>query len=208
MVSAAETYEAFNAHSNLVYRGFARIASNMYCREVSTSLVHVLKLQALKGGAYVPCWGVSLGFMPHTWKPKAKFHPSIKGSRLDLFERPKPIKRSKRELWEIGSISTLHGEQYMRETLHSMWLDYEATIMDWFSNVVDFERCLEVARMQASSADCDYDTHFPSPKLVYPFLLAKLGRMDEAKIELTRYCADHEDAQSFAELARVLCRAA
>jgi hypothetical protein len=204
MVAAALIYDAFENHSGLNNRGFMQVSPGMFCREIVTSLIHVVKLQALKGGAYMPCWGVSLGFMPHAWKPKAKFHPSLKASRLDLFERPKPIKRTRRELWEVGSISSLHGEEYMRATLRSMWSDYEATIVDWFAQATDFESCLEVARLQVASEDWSYGTHFPSPKLVHAFLLAKLGRVGEAKSELARYCTDHKDDTSLPELERAL----
>src|SRR5262249_49349935 len=73
-VSAAATYEAFAAHSRLTDRGFTRVSPGMFCREVRESLIHVVKLQALKGGAYAPAWGASFAFMPHAWKPRARFH--------------------------------------------------------------------------------------------------------------------------------------
>lgn len=168
------------------------------------TLVHVVKLQAMKGGAYQPVWGASFAFMPHTWKPKAKFHRTLKGARLDLFERPTPSKRARRELWEIGSISTLHGEGYMRATLTSMWADTEASIVDWFSRAENLAGCLKIARDQCLSSEWNYATHFPNPNLVHAFLLAKLGNVEEGKTELAAYCAGREDDASFAELERAL----
>lgn len=109
--------------------------------------------------------------------------------------------------WEVGSISSVHGEKYMRATLRSMWSDYEATIVDWFAYATDFESCLEVARLQVASEDWSYGTHVPSSKLVHAFLLAKLGRVSEAQSELARYCADHKDDTSLAELERALEKA-
>lgn len=205
-VSSTATYEAFAAHSKLPDRGFVQTAPGMFCREAASSLVHVVKLLAMKGGAYQPVWGASLAFMPHTWKPKAKFHRTLKAARLDLFERPGPSKRATRELWEIGSISTLHGDGYMRATLMSMWADTEASIVDWFSRADDLGGCLAIARDQCLSSDWTYATHFPNPKLVHAFLLAKLGRVEEGKTELAAYCADREDGASFAELERALAQ--
>lgn len=209
MVAAAAARDAFEAHSKLADRGFVQVSPGTFCREVGPSLVHMVKLEAPKGGIYAPRWGVSLSFVPHAWNPKARYHRTLKSARLDLFERhPKSINRIKSELWDVGAISVLHGDAYMRATLRSMWSDYEPSITDWFVHAIDLESCLEIAREQTASGDWTYRTHYPSPRLVLAFLLAKLGRNDEAKSELALYCAaDREDEVSRGELERARAQA-
>jgi hypothetical protein len=204
MVSAAEAYQAFENHAQLAQRGFGKTKPGLYCRDASDGIIHVVKLQALKGGIYVPSWGVSLGFMPHSWRPQVRRHPGLKAAHLDIFERPVPRSQSRRQLWEIGGISILHGYTYMAATLRSMWRDYESDIFEWFTNVATLEDCLSVARAQTTSSNWMYKTHSPSPQLVCSFLLAKLGHIDEALGELDSYCARHENAQFQAALERAL----
>jgi hypothetical protein len=68
--------------------GFTLLKKNLFGKQASTDIVHLLKLQAIKGGSFTLWWGVSLSYVPHKWQTELEWHRTFKSSRFDLFEEP------------------------------------------------------------------------------------------------------------------------
>mgnify|MGYP003383440964 CR=1 FL=1 len=102
--------------------GFATIKTGLYGKVVNDDLVHLVKLQRLKGASYGVWWGVSLSYVPHEWQLNLRWHRSFKASRFDLFETPYDCHPALAADWredETPVAYTGFGELYFRETLQT-----------------------------------------------------------------------------------------
>lgn len=189
LVAANKVYNAYEQTSKLQEWGFITVKPGLYCQPCNDGIVRVVKLQAWKGGAYSPVCGVSLSFMPHAWDPKLRWHKGVKSPRLDVFERHigvKPKTDRANDLVDTGMIGTLNGDKYMRLTCEALVRRSDPEMQAWFAGIDSLDDLLTVARRQDQGHE-RYQTHHPNPRLVAIFLLARLGRCDEAWNEFERY---------------------
>ncbi len=204
IVPAATVYEAFSRRSRLADSGFSEIKRGTYCKAINEDITHVVKLQALKGASYAAWWGVSLAYVPHGWTTKVRWHRTIKSAQLDLREEFRdPIKR--KSLSDVRFISTLHGERFLAETLEAMWSHATIELTPWLDRAVDLKGVAAIAHEQSVSDDWAYRTHYPNPRLVYAFTLARTGYRADAERELKAYFdQDREDPQAKLRLEAAL----
>lgn len=204
-VPAREMYETFDHLADLDKRGFQRIKSGFYGKQLDASIAHVVKLMPWKGGIYTLGAGVSLSFVPHAWDPKLRWHEGLKAARLDLFEtnfRSVTDKREDRDLTDIGAISVTHGGRYMYLTCLQTISRSTPEMWRWFKRVGSLKGILATALAQDKRPDCG--THHPNPKIIYTFTLARLGRHDAARAAFESYPVEWETQVGRATLERAL----
>ena len=184
-VPAATVYRAFEELAQPAQLGLVTIRTGLYGRVVNEDMVHLMKLQALKGASYSVWWGVSLSYVPHEWRSGLRWHRSFKSSRFDVFEIPGTSVADWREI-ERDMAHTLYGKAYFMETLHTMWKRLGQSVQDWFSSVQSIRDVLSKAREQADRKWTGAH-HHPDPLMVYAFTLGRMGRLEEALSALNRY---------------------
>jgi hypothetical protein len=184
-VPAATVYQAFDELAQPGRLGFVTIRTGLYGRVVNDDLVHLMKLQALKGASYSVWWGVSLSYVPHEWRTGLRWHRSLRSSRFDLFEIPGASAADWRET-EKDIAHTQYGKTYFAETLHTMWARLRPQVTAWLSSVQSIAGVLSKAHEQAERKWTG-PLHHPNPLLVYALTLGRMGRMEEAMAALSRY---------------------
>ncbi|NNG04453.1 MAG: hypothetical protein HKM95_10185 [Inquilinus sp.] len=169
------------AGAEMAAAGFALDRDRRYIRTVSADIVHLLQLKAFKGMQYGLQCGVSLSFMPHTWKRRTEWHRTERSARLDLFRHRSEDHREHDPLsaQHTGVIDGLHGEIALREDMVAAWLNERERIFGFFDMVADIDGVISVAMQQ--SARTGGLKHWPPPKLVEAFCLARLGRSVQAE---------------------------
>jgi hypothetical protein len=208
-VPASKVYEAFEATAQPARLGFSAIKTALYGRVVNDDIVHLVKLQALKGASYSICWGVSLSYLPHRWSTSLRWHRSFKTSRFDLFETPHDYFPAATADWREGEkyvAHTQYGESYLRENLQVLWEQLGGEILDWFSATQSLAGVLEQARQQVERKRTG-PQHHPHPLMVYAFTLGRMGRAQEAKTSLGEFFQlDRVPPPEQANLAKALHR--
>jgi hypothetical protein len=207
-VPAAMVYQAFEDLVQPASFGFRDIRKGLYGRIVNEDIVHIMKLQAMKGRSYTVRWGVSLTYFPHEWRSGLRWHRSFKSSRFDLFELPGDSSSDWREN-DKDQVHTLNGKPYLLETLQIMWNRLEPRIDNWFSSIRSLHGVLERAIEQSERKWVL--SHHPSPELVYAITLSRMGRQEEALAALNRYFdlrRETQEAQENLEKALHKARAA
>ena len=81
-VPADEVYGVFA--KIVVVSGFQSIRKGVLAKQANDEIIHLIKLEAYKGGIYGIMWGVSLNYVPHRWENELRWHRSIKSSVFDL----------------------------------------------------------------------------------------------------------------------------
>lgn len=80
----------------------------------------------------------------------------------------------------ISGVHSLYGLGFVEYTLDYHWRRVLPAIKAWFEINSSLEAILKAARDQ-SNDNTNYGTHYPSPKLVVAFVLARLGCPLEAE---------------------------
>jgi len=188
-VPASVVYQAFGQIARLERREFALIKTGLYGRMINEDIVHLIKLQPLKGRDYTVWWGVSLTFIPYKWDTRLRWRRTFKSSRFALFETPFDYFLLGTADWrerEKFVANTLHGEEYFKETLEEMWRRLEREIDSWFASTASLNGVLEKAREQVERKWIG-PSHYPHPLIVYAFTLARLGYIEKAHIAIKKY---------------------
>jgi hypothetical protein len=188
-VPASKVYELFEATAQPTTLGFSTIKTVLYGRVVNDDIVHLMKLQALKGASYSICWGVSLSYLPHRWSTYLRWHRSFKASRFDLFETPHDYFPAVMADWREGEkyiAHTQYGESYLKENLQTVWEQLSDEILGWFSAAQSLAGVLEKAHEQVGRKRTG-PHHHPHPLMVYAFTLGRMERTEEAKASLGEF---------------------
>jgi hypothetical protein len=188
-VPAPTVYQVFEEIAQPGRLGFATIRSGLYGKAVNSEIVHLVKLQALKGMSYTVWWGVSLSFVPHKWNCGLRWHRAFKSSRFDLFETPFdyfPLAATEWRESEKYIADTLHGESYLKRSLDVMWKGLGQELLAWFTSTQSLDGVLQKAREQTERNWVGFN-HHPDPLMVYAFTLVRLGQTEEARAAITRY---------------------
>jgi len=115
--------------------GFAKAKRGYFARQVNADLIHVLKLDHLKGGACGISYGVSLSYLPYPFLPTVKWHRTLKSVSLDLCEQPQvdfPTMEDSSPEPEPYIASTMLGEDCFRAECGSAWQRASLRILAWF----------------------------------------------------------------------------
>lgn len=183
--------------------GFVLAKRGYWARQINADIFHVIKLDALKGGAYGLSYGISLSYVPYPYVPKLKWHKTLKSVSLDLREQPQ-VHLMDPALPAIDTefcvANALLGERCFREELEKGWTRCSPRISAWFGATHTFagilDKCGEhLARSQSGIQ------YVPGARLVRAFTYAKMGRLNEAKIQLDTFLNDyHEGVEARANL--------
>jgi hypothetical protein len=191
-VPAAQVYAAFDQKVAVALPGFRLLAQGRHCRSISDDITHLLSLRALKGGMYVVSFGVVLSFVPVRSGKKlvssrisARAHPTVwdepgKRHRYRYSENLRAMFDPLTDTDLIGGVHTLNGAGFLEYTLDHHWRDSLPQVQSWFDSNETLEGVLQTSRTQLKGAR-QYSTHYPPQALVVAFLLARLGRADEAR---------------------------
>lgn len=165
--------------------GFTRVRSGWYGRPVDAGddMFHVLRCSMTKGGTGAVTWGVSLTFVPHGWLRSGtpRWHRTLRSIRMDHGEDPThhvllggqppaPIYRLYPE--------TFYGDEAYRIQVKDAWEMLRPMAQEWFASIRNVSSVLHrMDRIRSALGDEGNS----SADEVRPFLLARLGRMEEAR---------------------------
>lgn len=185
--------------------GFEHLKKRIWVRKVTPDIFQLLSLTATKGAGYVFRWGVSTTYLPHDWDPKPKFHRTLKSARYDLFEDAGEfiVRDPYSEESRFYLVEGLRGEEALRKTLRRTWNKLRPYLQSWFSEAASLEGVLTKAQTQVSHHWRSF-RHFPDPKLVVAFTLARIGRIDEARETLRGLVSEIPESYGSSVLADAL----
>lgn len=208
-VPASEIYYAFDKIAQPAKYRFSVVKTGLYGNAISNDIVHLLKLQALKGARYTVWWGVSLSYMPHNWQAGLRWHRTFKSARFDLFETPFDYPSVSLADWREEDkflAHSLNGKQFARKTLKTMWKLTRPLMLAWFSSAQSLIDILQKSHDQVKR-EWAGPHHHPEPMLVYAFTLGRMGRTTEAHSSLDEYFALYsESPQAQDNLKRALAQ--
>jgi hypothetical protein len=190
-VAAATVYASFGEIVANAEPMFALLKNGLLARQSSDEVVQMIQLSAGKGGSYGFRWGVSLGFIPHEWSPRPRFHRTLKSARLDLFEEPFNFliaDHCSGEGWDY-LVDGMHGESCMRRDMLAAWSKLQPVIDSFFNALSSLDGVLRKANEHATKSWQSF-RHHPDPKVVQAFTLARLGRLPEAEGLLSSFVAE------------------
>ena len=170
--------------------GLERIRDRFYGRAVDADIVRLLAFQPYKGGAYGIRWGVSLSFVPHDFERGIRFHRTLRSARFDLFEDALDVAGG--DSLDDRVVHGLYGERVFRESAERAWRLLAEHVSRWWSETWTVDGVLETARAQAEAPPATAG-HWPPPRLVEAFSLARLGHRDHAEDVLSRWTADRRE---------------
>jgi hypothetical protein len=185
--------------------GFDLLKKRTWAKQVVPGIVQLFSLRATKGGGFVFIWGVSLGFVPHEWESKPKFHRTLKSARYDLFEDAAEFIVHDPHSAELGQyvVEGIRGEEVFKKTMNRTWGKLCPYLLTWFNETATLTGVLAKAENQVSHHWKSF-CHFPDPRLVVAFCLAKLGRMEEARHALKLLISDQSEEYGNSLLAEAL----
>src|SRR5260370_5627343 len=146
-----------------VEMGFVLANRGCWARHVDADIFQVIKIDALKGGAYGLSYGLSLSYVPYPYAPKLRWHRTLKSVSLDLREQPQvhlvhtahPTTDK-----ELCVASTLLGERCFHEELESGWAICMPNISYMFDSTCSFNTIHEMSAENLSRfASWNRDLH-------------------------------------------------
>jgi hypothetical protein len=175
--------------------GFVFAKRGYWARRIDGDISHVIKLDALKGGAYGLSYGLSLSYVPYPYVPTLRWHRTLRSVRLDLHEQPQVHLADPADPapdTEFCVADTGLGERCFREELERGWTRCSPRICAWFDAARSFagivERC--TANLAVKHTWIGY---VPGARLVRAFTYAKMGQLNEAKADLEVYLEKHQE---------------
>ena len=192
-VAAKRVHAIFEEIVDASHIEFEKVKRGYLARKVDEDIVHVLKLQATKGGAYGLSYGVSLSYVPYPYIPVLKWHRTLKSANLDLFEQPQeqmPEGDSQDKIQYVAS--GMLGEICFREEFGLLWQQTSPRILSWLEATSTLRQVL--SRCDDHLAwNWRGPRHVPGARLVRAFTLAKLRRASEANAELEQFLREQQE---------------
>jgi hypothetical protein len=152
---------------------FERLEDGFYAKRIDADITHVLKLLSWKGSQYSLAWGVSLAYVPDKVSLPLRFHRTLEGARLDLWQDSNSPADSKASPADLAS--GLHREGVARSGLAAMWRRALPLARTWWEDASTLDGILRIAEHQALAERPDEVHHHPPPQLVCGLTMARLG---------------------------------
>lgn len=182
----------------LANKGFEAVNDLIWVRGDDAPIRQVFKFSKLKGGVFVPMWGVSLDFVPHLSGKKVAWHRSNKSAKLDLCFHPQgsALQMSYIE----GPTPILQRRKYVVgqavEEATKFWqmchqIDALPDAIKWLRAYYSEGKGLNFY---------NYTQHF----LTVAFLLKRNGQPEEAMTELDRQYAEFREPEAWQKLKSLL----
>lgn len=152
----------------------------LWFNQPENSIRKVFQYIPLKGGQGTFAWGVCLDFVPSFSGRELTFHKTDKSVRPLLFAWTDTYADSffGKALKEID---TLNGIKETEKSVLRLFEKYNSAMDAWFKRAESIDGLIELAGEQVLEGK-SYDLHNPDPKLVLAFLMARVGREEEAKL--------------------------
>jgi hypothetical protein len=194
-VPAERIYSIFSETLKPAEMGFVIAKRGYLARQIDADIFHIIKLDALKGGAYGLSYGLSLSYVPYPYVPKVKWHKSLKSVSLDLREQPQvhwvDSKNDKTPIESYIATSML-GEKCFREELENAWKHSSQKTTTWFDSTRNFAGILDKCEQHLGKSETGI-RYLPGPRLVRAFTYAKTGRSNDAKAELDLFLNEYQE---------------
>lgn len=165
---------------------------------------HVFEVGAMKGGVFMPRWGVSFDFVPHVKGNALAWHRTEKSAMLDLVYDPVDFDAEWQRHWAMDS---LHGPDGLRRDARRVLPLAVGKACAWLDGITDLTSALRRAEW-LQTADRPgrrfaFVNHVQQP-LAYAFLLARGGSPDAARDVLDRWVAFNDVEHLRDELTALL----
>ena len=190
MLPAAEVdaIVAVVADPLLVAAGFHGVSRRRWVRSFAP-IRHVFEIALLKGRMLVPRWGISLDFVPHVRGKGLAWHRTEKSATPDLVFDPVDFDPE----WRARcGIDTLGEEVVVRRAVEQRLPVAIASALPWFDGARDLSSVMELAEWLRTTARPGnrfaFEAYVQQP-LAYAFLLARTGRPEAARDELSQWIA-------------------
>jgi len=194
-VPAERIHSIFSETLKPADTGFVLAKRGYLAKQIDANIFHVIKLDALKGGAYGFSYGLSLSYVPYPYVPKVKWHKTLKSVSLDLREQPQvhwvDTKSDKTPIESYLATSML-GEKCFREELEKAWTLCSHRINTWFDSARNFAGILKKCEEHLTKAPTEV-LYIPGARLVRAFTYAKTGRSKEAEAELALFLTEYQE---------------
>ena len=194
VVSATRVYEIAIEVIRPDEMGLSELNPGYYAASSEHDIVQLLKLFPTKGASYHVRWGLSLGYVPHKWNPKLRWHRTLKSARFDVWENAFDyfdLEQKHWREWEKFLVSKLNGETFLRKQMNEMWTRLAQTVQEWFASTITLSGVLSAIDRQTEREGAS-SHHFPPPSLVRAFTLSRTGEIQEARLALRRYLHDSD----------------
>jgi len=134
----------------------------------------VLKHQVGKGLMGTFIWGMCYDFLPMVSGKRIVLQRTFKSARPQLFQSSATTDNflNKKSDLENGVTSTW-GEKECRKSISKLFDKRKSEIFEWLEKGKTLDGSIEIVRSQFDNKV--YNTHWPNPKYVASFLLAKKG---------------------------------
>jgi hypothetical protein len=204
-VAASEVYACFEEVVAAAEPTFTSLKKGSLVRQDSSDFVSLIRLCAGKGATYSFRWGLSLAFLPHEWEPGSKYHRTLKSARFDLWENPSDFLVADAYSGEDLNylVDSMHGAACMRQDMQRAWSKLQPTIKLFFESCATLEGVLLRAH-EHSIKDWQSFRHWPDPKMVEAFTLARLRRVPEAESLLRAFVAENKSIEAPNDLLAAL----
>jgi hypothetical protein len=162
----------------LADRGFRPVGRRRWVRSFPP-VRHLFEVVPLKGASLVPCWGISLDFVPHVAANEVAWHRTEKSALRDLTFDPVDFYADWRDRW---SIDGLRGTNAFRAAVERVLPAAVAEACAWLDDARDEPAALERARwlLSAKRPGGRFKFHnFVQQPLAYAILLARAGAREE-----------------------------
>jgi hypothetical protein len=176
--------------------GFERVKDNAWMRSVTDEIDHVVTLSALKGLSHQILIGVRLSFAPGLNSKSLRNHTSTEASSemLDLVHNPygeseyNPIQQR---------IDAKHSYKFLRQDIKKQRKYIIPYLKCYFANANTLEVVLSMyeAERHRNNAGLGFK-NYARHMVAYPFLLARLGRLEEAILMIEKRLDKLETTES------------
>lgn len=145
----------------------------------------VFKYLRLKGDSGVFNWGFCFDFLPTISNTrKLMNHKTEKSVTLHLWESTEGYKNSIIDGGRPTEIVS-HYSGECENDIQTIFEKYKNVVIDWYKHAISYEKIKNIALYQTENKV--YNIHYPNPRYVYPFILAKLDKKEEGLIAINEY---------------------
>lgn len=164
----------------LIPLGFELQKPLHWVRSVDAPIRQMFVLQQYKGGVVAPLWGLSLDFVPHVSGSEVKWHRTQKSARLDAVMDPRD-----RSL----DFHYMYGPEHIAQKAPAVIpraLEEAEAFWSSAKSIAELPSVFDAIKQHMSGGGLGFYNFVQHP-LAFAFVLAKVGRHEEAESELARY---------------------
>jgi hypothetical protein len=166
--------------------GFLPSARRRWSRNRVPEIRDVFEIQALKGATVSPRWGFSLDFVPHVAPRGVKWHRTAKSAMFDLVDDPCDTMDVKDRRMAPFPMSTLRGTNFLEQAaVASVEASLSQATKIWEQVHSDYD-LIGVCEMLRSRQGVRFDFKYIQQPLAFAFILARVGKVEEARLELPK----------------------